>query len=145
MVVQSFPLESFSLTLLCSYTEAILENGAFIVENMKVLKPFVLNGHDTAPGHAGVVISGDYWEFRGSTDSKYADGRPVLETIYASGHFKRENPDYDPDHLPTLNFQSLMASSLVSMTGDEFYDNLPSSYGYQDHFRNYAKEQRCLL
>ena len=111
---------------------------------MKVLKPFVLNGHDTAPGHAGVIINGDQWEFRGSTDSKYADGKPVLETVYASGYFKRENPDYDPDNLLALDFKSLMASSLVSMTGDEFYENLPSSYNYQDHFRNYTKELHAV-
>jgi hypothetical protein len=89
-----------SFSLPCRYTEAILENGAFVVENMKVLKPFVLNGHDSIPGHAGVVINGDQWEFRGSTDSKYANGKALLETVYASGHFKRENPDYDPENLP---------------------------------------------
>ncbi|KAF9642250.1 hypothetical protein BDM02DRAFT_3193609 [Thelephora ganbajun] len=122
------------------YTEAILENGAFVVENVKVLKPFVLNGHDTAPGHAGVIINGDYWEFRGSTESKYVNGKPVLETVYASGYFKHENPDYDPENLPTLDIQSLIASLLVSTTGDEFYENLPSSYDHQDHFRNYTKE-----
>ena len=127
-----------------SYIEAMLENAALVVENMKVLRPFVLNGHDTAPGHAGVIIHGDRWEFRGSTDSKYADGKPVLETVYASGSFKRENPDYDPGNLPVLNIKSLMASSLVSMTGDEFYETLPSSYGYEDHFRNYAKEFHAI-
>ena len=111
---------------------------------MKVLRPFVLNGHGTAPGHAGVIINGDHWEFRGSTDSKYADGKPVLETVYASGSFKRENPDYDPENLPILDVQSLMASSLVSMTGDEFYQTLPSSYNYQDHFRNFAKELHAI-
>ena len=111
---------------------------------MKVLKPFVLNGHDTVPAHAGVVINGDCWEFRGSTDSKYVNGKPVLENVYASGHFKCENPDYDPENLPTLDIQSLLASSLVSMTGDEFYDNLPSSYNYKDHFRNYTKELHAV-
>ena len=35
-----------------SYTEAILENGAFVVENMKVLRPFVLGGHGATPGRA---------------------------------------------------------------------------------------------
>jgi len=127
-----------------SYTEAILENGALVVENMKVLKPFVLNGHDTAPGHAGVIINGDRWEFRGSTDSKYAGGKPVLETVYASGYFKRKNPDYDPENLPALDIKSLVASSLVSMTGDEFYETLPPSYDYQGHFRNYAKEFHAI-
>ena len=127
-----------------SYTEAILENGALVVENMKVFKPFVLNGHGAIPGHAGTVIHGDHWEFRGSTDSKYADGKPLLETVYASGHFKRENPDYDPENVPTIDIASLMASSLVSMTGDEFYKTLPSSYDYQDHFRNYAKELHAI-
>lgn len=122
------------------YTEAILENGAFIVENMKVFKPFILNGHDSIPAHAGVVINGDQWEFRGSTDGKYANGKPLLETVYASGLFKRENLDYDPENPPSLDVQSLLASSLISMTGDEFYDNLPPSYGYVDHFRNYTKE-----
>ena len=111
---------------------------------MKVLKPFVLNGHDTAPGHAGVIINGGHWEFRGSTDSKYSNGKVVLETVYASGYFKRENPDYDPENLPALDIRSLMASSLVSMTGDEFYENLPSSYNYQDHFRNYTKELHAV-
>jgi len=111
---------------------------------MKVHRPFVLNGHDTAPGHAGVITDGDRWEFRGSMDSKYANGKPVLETVYASGYFKRENPDYDSENPPTLDVQSLTASSLVSMTGDEFYEGLPSSYDYQDHFRNYAKELHAV-
>ena len=126
------------------YTEAILENGAFIVENMKVLKPFVLNGHDSIPGHAGIIINGDQWEFRGSTDGKYANGKPLLETVYASGHFKRENPDYDPENPPFLDVKFLLASSLVSMTGDEFYSTLPPSYGYVQHFRNYTKELHAV-
>ena len=126
------------------YTEAILENGAFIVENMRVLKPFILNGHDSIPGHAGVIINGNHWEFRGSTDSKYVDGKPLLETIYAKGYFKRDNPDYDPENLPLLDVKSLLNSSLVSMTGDEFYNNIPSSYGYVDHFRNYTKELHAV-
>ena len=132
------------LTFVHRYTEAILENGAFIVENMKVLKPFVLNGHDSIPGHAGVIINGDQWEFRGSTDSKYANGKALLETVYASGYFKRENHAYDPENLPSLDVESLLRSSLVSMTGDEFYDTLPSSYGYIDHFRNYTKELHAV-
>ena len=131
-------------TFVHRYTEAILENGAFIVENMKVLKPFVLNGHDSIPGHAGVIINGDQWEFRGSTDSKYANGKALLETVYASGYFKRENHAYDPENLPSLDVESLLRSSLVSMTGDEFYDTLPSSYGYIDHFRNYTKELHAV-
>lgn len=132
------------MTFVHRYTEAILENGAFIVENMKVLKPFVLNGHDSIPGHAGVIINGDRWEFRGSADSKYANGKALLETIHASGSFKRENPDYDPENLPSLDVKSLLASSLASMTGDEFYETLPSSYGYADHFRNYTKELHAV-
>ena len=111
---------------------------------MKVLKPFVLNGHDSIPAHAGIIINGDRWEFRGSTDSKYANGKALLETVYASGHFKHENPDYDPENLPSLDVKSLLASSLVSMTGDEFYNNLPSSYGYVNHFRNYTKELHAV-
>jgi len=94
-----------------SYTEAILENGAFVVENMRVLRPFVLNGHGATPGHAGVIINCDHWEFRGSTDSNYADGKAVIETVCAS---------------------------VVGMTGDEFYKTLPSNYDYRGHFRNYA-------
>ena len=132
------------MTFARRYTEAILENGAFIVENMKVLKPFVLNGHDSIPGHAGVIINGNHWEFRGSSDSKYVDGKPLLETVYASGYFKRDNPDYDPGDLPSLDVESLLDSSLVSMTGDEFYNNIPSSYGYVDHFRNYTKELHAV-
>jgi len=94
-----------------SYTEAILENGALVVENMKVLKPFVLNGHGTSPGHAGVIINGDHWEFHVSTDSKYANGKPILETVYAGGSFRRENPDYDPENPPTLALWVLCSSA----------------------------------
>ena len=132
------------LTLTRRYTEAILENGAFIVKNMKVLKPFVLNGPDSIPGHAGVIVNGDKWEFRGSTDSKYVNGKALLETVYASGSFERENIEYDPENPPFLDVNSLLSSPLVSMTGDEFYDNLPSSYGYADHFRNYTKELHAI-
>jgi hypothetical protein len=134
------------LTLCRRYTEAILENGALIVENMKVLKPFVLSGHDSVPGHAGVIINGDQWEFRGSADSKYPNGKAVLETVYASGYFKRENPDYDPENLPFLDVKTLLDSSLVGMIGDEFYGNLlASSYGYVDRFRDYTKELHAVL
>ena len=104
---------------------------------MKVLKPFVLNGHDSIPSRAGVITNGDQWKFCGSTDSEYANGKAILETVYASGYFKCENPDYNPENPPSLNVKSLLDSSLVSMTGDEFYNNIPSSYGYvDDHFRD---------
>ena len=116
------------------------QGSASALRSLKVLEPFVLNGHDSIPGHTGVIINGDHWEFRGSTDSKYVDGKSLLETVYASGYFKRNNPDYNPQGLPSLDVESLLDSSLVSMTGDEFYNNIPSSYGYVDHFRNYTKE-----
>jgi len=41
-----------------SYTEAILENGAFVVENMRVLRPFVLNGHGATLGLSSTVTAG---------------------------------------------------------------------------------------
>ncbi|KAF9642420.1 hypothetical protein BDM02DRAFT_3193301 [Thelephora ganbajun] len=104
----------------------------------------ILSGHNLAPGHASIIINGDQWEFHSSIDSKYANRKALLETIYASGYFKHENPDYDPENLPFLNIKSLLASSLVSMTGNEFYNNIPSTYGYVDHFHNYTKEIHAI-
>ena len=81
------------------FQEAILKNGAFVLRTRRSSSPSFKRTR-TALGY--VVINSD-----GSTDGKYADGKSVLETVYAGSHFKHEDPDFNPENLPALKIQSL--------------------------------------
>ncbi|KIJ63455.1 polyketide synthetase [Hydnomerulius pinastri MD-312] len=121
------------------YVESILENGAMVASDIAIHKPLVLNGPGSFPGHAGCVIDGDKWQFRASTNNEFNNGAIVLDSVYASGSFSRVNPAYDENAPRTFDFESKLARSRGSVTGDDFYDAIPSAYRYQDHFRNYLK------
>ncbi|KAG9316161.1 hypothetical protein JVU11DRAFT_3844 [Chiua virens] len=112
------------------YVESILENGAMVVSNIAIHKPLVLNGPGSMPGHAGCVINGDKWEFRAATTPHYDSGVIILDSIYVT---------YDERALRTFDFQSKLALSQGSVTGDEFYEVIPAACRYQDHFRNYLE------
>lgn len=73
------------------YSEAIL-SGALIVESTKVLKPFALNRPDSTPRLVeSLMATKGYFVF-----PWYANGNFLLEIVYASGFFKRENLECDP-------------------------------------------------
>ncbi|KAH9923014.1 putative nonribosomal peptide synthetase [Amylocystis lapponica] len=113
------------------YLEAILENGAMIIKDFAVHKPLVLAAHDTDPVHAGC--------FRASTSNTFNNGEVILDTLYASGSFVKENPAFDEAQPRMFDLKDVLSRSIMSITGDEFYDAIPSGYGYKDHFRNYLK------
>ncbi|KIJ58986.1 hypothetical protein HYDPIDRAFT_118919 [Hydnomerulius pinastri MD-312] len=119
------------------YVESI-ENGVMVASDIAIHKPLVLNGPDCFPGHARCVINGDKWRFRASTN-KFNDGAIILDSVYASGSFSRVNSAHDENAPRTFDFESKLARSRGSVTGDDFYDAIPSAYRYQDHFRNYLK------
>jgi len=110
-----------------------------VVNHATIHKPYVLNGAGSLPGHAGCVINGDKWEFKATTTPQYDNGTIILDSVYASGSFSRVNPAYDENVSRTFDFRAKLAHSQGSVTGDEFYEAIPSAYGYQDHFRNYLK------
>ncbi|KIJ63457.1 polyketide synthetase [Hydnomerulius pinastri MD-312] len=121
------------------YVESILENGAMVATDIVIHKPLVLNGAGALPGHAGCVIDGNKWQFRASTNNDFNNGDIILDSVYASGSFSRVNPAYNEKTPRTFDLESKLAHSRGSVTGDDFYDAIPSAYRYQDHFRNYLK------
>ncbi|EMD32324.1 PKS/NRPS enzyme [Gelatoporia subvermispora B] len=122
------------------YIEAILENGAMVVKDFAVHKPLVLAAHAADPTHAGCIISGNRFEFRASTSNTFVNGDVVLDTCYASGTFYKENPAFDEARPKTFDVNEALSRAVGSITGDEFYDAIPSAYGYKEHFRDYLKE-----
>ncbi|KAH7890103.1 putative nonribosomal peptide synthetase [Phlebopus sp. FC_14] len=121
------------------YVESILENGAMVASDISIHKPLVLNGTGSSPNHAGCVIDGDQWQFRASTSNEHNNGDIILDSVYASGSFSRVNPAYDENAPRMFDVQAKLARATGSVSGDEFYDAIPSAYRYQDHFRNYLK------
>ncbi|KAI6009612.1 putative nonribosomal peptide synthetase [Pisolithus orientalis] len=121
------------------YVESILENGAMVVTDIAIHKPLVLNGSGSNPGHAGCVIDGDKWQFKASTNNEFYDGEILMDSVYASGQFSRINPAYDESAPRMFDFEARLACARGSVTGDEFYDAIPSAYRYQKHFRDYLK------
>ncbi|KAI6142295.1 putative nonribosomal peptide synthetase [Pisolithus thermaeus] len=121
------------------YVESILENGAMVVTNIAIHKPLVLNGSGSNPGHAGCIIDGDKWQFRASTNNEFYSGEIVMDSVYASGQFSRINPAYDENAPRMFDVQTRLARARGSVTGDEFYDAIPSAYRYQKHFKDYLK------
>ena len=98
-----------------------------------------LNSTGSIPTHVGCVINGNKWGFKASPNVEYVKGQIILDTIYASGQFSRVNPIYNEAAPRMFDFNAKLASSLGSMTDDEFYEAIPSAYCYQRHFKDYLK------
>ncbi|KAF8800384.1 hypothetical protein BYT27DRAFT_7148677 [Phlegmacium glaucopus] len=122
------------------YIESILENGAMVVKDTKILRPLMLGAHGTDPGHVGCLNDGKEWEFRVATSLAFDNGHIKLDTIYATGAFLTHNPQFDPDEPISFDVDSKLALSRCSITGEEFYQAIPSIYGYQDNFSSYIKQ-----
>ncbi|KAG6329538.1 hypothetical protein ID866_9551, partial [Astraeus odoratus] len=121
------------------YVESILENGAMVVSNIVIRKPFVLGGPGSNPRHAGCIINGDKWQFKVSTNNEFYNGDIIMDAVYASGQFLCVNPAHDVSVPRMFDFEAKLACSRGSVTGDEFYAAIPSAYCYQKHFRDYLK------
>ncbi|KAI6098831.1 putative nonribosomal peptide synthetase [Pisolithus croceorrhizus] len=104
------------------YVESILENGAMVVTNIAIHKPLVLN----------VAIQSVYQQ-------RIYNGEIVMDSIYASGQFSRINPAYDESAPRMFDVETRLARARGSVTGNEFYDAIPSAYRYQKHFKDYLK------
>ena len=110
-----------------------------VIHNLAIHKPLVLDGPGSLPGHVGCVINDDNWEFRAATNPSFDNGTIILDSVYASGSFSRVNLAYDEQAPRIFDFQDKLAHSRGFVTGDEFYEAIPSAYRYQDHFRDYLK------
>ena len=123
------------------YLESILEHGAMVVEETEIFRPHILGAPGTDPGHVGLITDDKAsWEFRVATSNSYDNGYIKLDTVYASGTFLRNNPEFNPDEPKRFDFESKLALSRSSITGEEFYQAIPLMYGYRDNFCSYIKE-----
>lgn len=118
----------------------MFEHGAMVVNDIHFHKPLVLTAHGNNPVHVGCNINGNTWEFRGAPTQRFDDGRIQLDTVYASGTFLGQNHQFDPNNTKIFDIDSKLALSQRSIKGDEFYNAIPSDYGYCDHFARYIKE-----
>ena len=122
------------------YIESILENGAMVLNDTKILRPLIMGARGTDPGHVGLLTDGIEWEFRVATSNTYDNGYIKLDTIYASGAYLTNNPKFDPNEPKHFDIDSKLALSRCSITGEEFYQAIPSIYGYRDNFTSYIKQ-----
>ena len=111
-----------------------------VVKDTKILRPLILGARGTDPGHVGWVTDGNEWEFRVATSNTFDNGVIKLDTTYASGFFLTHNPQFDPNEPRRLDIDSKLALSRCSITGEEFYQAIPSIYGYCDNFSSYIKQ-----
>ena len=122
------------------YIESILENGAMVLKDTKILRPLIMGARGTDPGHVGLLTDGAEWEFRVATSNTYDNGYIKLDTIYATGAYFTSNPKFDPDEPKHFDIDSKLALSRCSITGEEFYQAIPTIYGYRDNFTSYIKQ-----
>ena len=122
------------------YIESILENGAMVLSEVEIFRPLIMGARGTDPGHIGLLTNGANWEFRVATSNTFDNGYIKLDTVYASGTFLTNNPKFDPNEPRHFDVDSKLALSRCSITGEEFYQAIPSIYGYRDNFTSYIKE-----
>ena len=122
------------------YIDSILENGAMVVSEVTINRPLVLGARGTDPGHAGLVTNKGAWEFRVATSNTYDNGYIKLDTVNADGAYLDHNPDFDPNEPKRFDIDSKLALSRCSITGEEFYQAIPTIYGYCGNFSSYIKQ-----
>jgi hypothetical protein len=122
------------------YIDSILENGAMVVMDVKILRPLIMGARGTDPGHVGLLTDHNEFEFRVATSNTYDNGYIKLDTIYATGAYLTNNPKFDANERRHFDIDSKLALSRNSITGEEFYQAIPSIYGYRDNFASYIKE-----
>ena len=122
------------------YIESILENGAMVLNDTKILRPLIMGARGTDPGHVGLLTDGVEWVFRVATSNTFDNGCVKLDTTYASGTYLCNNPKFDPNEPRRFDIDSKLALSRCSITGEEFYQAIPSIYGYRDNFTSYIKQ-----
>ena len=111
-----------------------------ILKDTKILRPLVMGARGTDPGHVGLKTNGIAWEFQVATSNTFDNGYIRLDTIYASGTYLCNNPEFDPNEPRRFDIDSKLALSRCSITGEEFYQAIPSIYGYRDNFTSYIKQ-----
>ena len=111
-----------------------------VVQDIKILRPLVLGARGTDPGHVGLLTNNGEWEFRVATSNTYDNGYIKLDTVYANGAYLCNNPQFDSNEPKRFDVDSKLALSRCSITGEEFYQAIPSIYGYCDNFSSYVKE-----
>ena len=111
-----------------------------VLKDTKILRPLVMGARGTDPGHVGLLTDGIEWEFRVATSNTFDNGYIKLDTIYASGTYLCNNPEFNPNEPRRFDIDSKLALSRCSITGEEFYQAIPSIYGYRDNFASYIKE-----
>ena len=135
-------IKSWSITNLLniSYIESILENGAMVLKDTKILRPLIMGARGTDPDYVSNVIDGNEWEFWVATSNTFDNGLVKLDTLYASGTHLYNNPKFDPNEPRRFDMDSKLALSRCSITGEEFYQAIPLIYGYRDNFASYIKQ-----
>ena len=64
----------------------------------------------------------------------------ILSSIYASGTYVCNDPEFDPNEPRHFDIDSKLALSRCSITGEEFYQAIPLIFGYRDNFTSYIKQ-----
>lgn len=116
------------------YLDSVLEHGAMVIQDTVVLRPLVLNALGTIPAHVGCVINDKQWEFRSATTNAFENGYVQLDGVHARGSFLRHNPRLKHGAYPLLDLKAKLALSHNQISGEEFYQAIPSAYGYRDYF-----------
>jgi Polyketide synthase dehydratase len=111
-----------------------------VVIDIEILRPLILGARGTDPGHVGCLIDAGEFEFRVATSNTFDNGYIKLDTIYATGAFLTDNSQFDANEPRRFDVDSKLALSRCSITGEEFYQAIPSIYGYRDNFSSYMKE-----
>ncbi|KAJ3033802.1 hypothetical protein HDV00_005815 [Rhizophlyctis rosea] len=124
------------------YVESILEHGAMVIRDVKIAKPLVMADKETSPAHVGLEVKDSNWAFRSSSNASYTAGELRMDVTYANGTFSKNNTAIDESGIrpPRVDIQAMIKTAEQMITGDQFYESIPSSYKYTDYFRIFLKE-----